>query len=65
MPRSWLGHDFGPALFFVEHVIVYGTPGFVRPPSGYLRVLALEPRVREGGEIWQEIAGRVDEDHRE
>ena len=51
--------------FFVEHVIVYARLGFAGPPSGYLRVLALEPRVREAGEIWQEIAGRVDEDHRE
>jgi hypothetical protein len=45
MPRSWLGHDFGPALF--------------------LSVPALQPRPSESGEIWQEIAGGVNEDHRE
>ena len=33
--------------------------------SEYLTVLTLEPRLGEPGEIWQEIAGRVDEDHRE
>jgi hypothetical protein len=65
MPRSWLGHDFGPALFFVEYVTVYARPSAAGPPCGDLTVLALQPCLREPGEIWQEIAGRVDEHHRE
>jgi hypothetical protein len=65
MPRSWLGHLFGPALFFVERVIVYTGLGFTGPPSGQLTALALQPCLCEPGKIWQEIAGGVDEDHRE
>jgi hypothetical protein len=64
MPRSWLGHDFGPALFF-EHLTLMRDLDSQGPPSGFLTVLALQPRLCEAGEIWQEIAGRVDEDHRE
>jgi hypothetical protein len=65
MPRSWLGRDFEPALFFRDHVIVYARRRSAGPPSEYLTVLTLEPRLGEAGEIWQEIAGSVDEHHRE
>jgi hypothetical protein len=55
---------FRASSFFVEHVIVYARLDLRNLHPGYLTVLVLEPCLREPGEIWQEIAGRVDEDHR-
>jgi hypothetical protein len=65
MPRSWLGHDFRASSFFVGYVAAEARLSFAGPPNGFLTVLALQPCLRESGEIWQEIAGGVDEDHRE
>jgi hypothetical protein len=65
MPRSWLGHDFRASSFFVGHVAAEARLSFAGLPSAFLTVLGLQPRPSESGEIWQEIAGGVDEDHSE
>ena len=52
------------SFFCRDHVIVYARLDLRNLHPGYLTVRALEPCLREPGEIWQEIAGRVDQDHR-